>query len=446
MYWMYSRPLEHTLKWVQEKFAKKADVAEANTKALRAGYYFAETAEMFDISYQVKPAVIEPGVYRNITGNQATAYGFIAASRLTGLELFLGSYPITPASDILHALSRYKHFGVRTFQAEDEIAAVASAIGAAFGGALALTTTSGPGVALKAEAIGLAHMLELPLVIANVQRGGPSTGLPTTTEQADLFQALYGRNGEAPVPIVAPATSSDCFQVAIEASRLATKYMTPVFFLSDGYIANGAEPWKIPDVDTLPDLTVKFRTDPENYMPYMRDPKTLARPWVVPGTPGMEHRVGGLEKEHLTGNVSYDPENHEFMTHLRAEKIERITRDIPDAEVLGDTQGDLLVVGWGSTYGALRKAVTILQQRGHKVSHMHMRHLSPMAPNVEKVLRGFKTVAVAEMNLGQLRKVLREKFLLDIAGINKIQGQPFRVGELVERMLALMLERAEVKS
>ncbi len=443
-YWMYGRPLDHTLHWIEEKFANKPDFIQANTITLKAGFYYAETAEIFDISYRVLPAQIEPGTYRNITGNQATAMGFIAAGQLTGLDLFLGSYPITPASDILHNLSRYKHFGVRTFQAEDEIAAVCSAIGAAFGGALALTTTSGPGVALKGEAIGLAHMLELPLIIANVQRGGPSTGLPTKTEQSDLFQALYGRNGEAPVPIVAPATAGDCFMSAIEAARIATQYMTPVFFLSDGYIANGAEPWKIPDTDDLPDLKVEFRTNPEGFQPYMRDEETLSRPWVVPGTPEMEHRVGGLEKEHLTGNVSYDPQNHEFMTKLRAEKIARIAQSIPDAEILGPDEGDLLVIGWGSTYGALHKATKVLQARGRKVSHMHMRHLNPLAPNVERALKRFGTVAVAELNLGQLRSVLRDKFLVDAIGINKVQGLPFRVGELVTHMEAILHQRAEV--
>jgi 2-oxoglutarate ferredoxin oxidoreductase subunit alpha len=436
MYWMYARPLEHTLRWFEQKFTP--ELADANTRVLKAGYYFAETAEVFDAAFRVRPAKIAPGTYRNITGNAATAYGFIAASRLMGLELFLGSYPITPASDILHELSRYKNFGVRTFQAEDEIAAICGAIGAAFGGALALTTSSGPGVALKGEAIGLAHMLELPVIIANVQRGGPSTGLPTKTEQADLFQAVFGRNGECPVPVVAAATPSDCFDMAIEAARIAVQHMTPVFFLSDGYIANGSEPWRVPDVASLPDLTVQFHTDPTDFKPYARDPETLSRPWVIPGTPGLEHRIGGLEKEHLTGNVSYDSKNHEFMVKLRAEKVQRIARSIPDAELLGEEVGDLLLIGWGSTYGALHQATKHLRSLGKRVSHLHMRHMFPLAPNVERVMRGFGKVAVAEMNLGQLQTILRAKFLIDVQGIHKVQGQPFRVQELVARALELL--------
>ncbi len=440
MYWMYGRSMEHTLRWIEEKFASKPEFAGANASALKAGYYFGETAEIFEASYQVEPAKISPGLYRNITGNKATAYGFIAASQLCGLDLFLGSYPITPASDVLHELSKHKSFGVRTFQAEDEIAAVCAAIGASFGGHLALTTTSGPGVALKGEAIGLAHILELPLVIANIQRGGPSTGLPTKTEQADLLQAFFGRNGECPVPIVAASSPGDCFFMAIEAARIAVTYMTPVFFLSDGYIANGAEPWKIPDVSSLPRFDVKFRTDPENFLPYERDPETLARPWVRPGTPGMEHRVGGLEKEDKTGNVSYDPENHEFMVRTRTEKVARVAKNIAPAELFGPDSGDVLVIGWGGTYGAIRQAVTILREQGHAVSHMHMRHINPLAPNVEPTLRRFRKVAVAEINLGQLRHILRERFLLDIEGINKVQGQPFRAGELVARIQGLLAQ------
>lgn len=443
MYWVFGRPMEHTLTWIQKKFAKNADFVAANTAALKAGYHYGETTETFATTFLVKPAVIAPGTYRHITGNQATAFGFITAAKLTGAELFLGSYPITPASDILHELSRHKRFGVRTFQAEDEIAAVAAAIGAAYGGAIALTTTSGPGVALKSEAIGLAVMTELPLVIADVQRGGPSTGLPTKTEQADLLQAMFGRNGEAPVPIVAPQTPGDCYGTAIEAVRLATKYMTPVFFLSDGYIANGAEPWRIPDVASLPDLTVTYRTDPEGFLPYERDEVTLARPWVKPGTPGLEHRIGGLEKADGLGNVSYDPKNHEKMIHLRQAKIDRIADDIPDAELYGADAGDLLLVGWGGTFGALRAAAMHLRRRGHAVSHLHLRHLNPMPKNVEPTLRRFAQVVAAELNQGQLRALLRAKYLVDVKGLNKMQGQPFKVWELIDRVEAMLSPREE---
>ena len=433
-YWMYGRPLDHTVQWLEGKFAGKPDLIDANVRAMKAGYYYGETAGIFAESYRVRPAVIPAGTYRNITGNQASALGFIAGARQAGLELFLGSYPITPASDILHELSKHKNHNVRTFQAEDEIAAVSSAIGAAFGGALALTTTSGPGVALKGEAIGLAHILELPLIVANIQRGGPSTGLPTKTEQADLLQAMYGRNGESPCPIVAPATPGDCFYMAVEAARIATQYMTPVMFMSDGYIANGAEPWKVPNADELPKFPVTFRTDTDNFLPYERDEETLARPWVKPGTPGLEHRVGGLEKQNLTGNVSYDPENHEFMNKVRAEKVARVANSIPDAELFGDGEGDVLVIGWGGTYGAIRQAVTHHQGLGAKVSHLHMRHIWPFAPNVEPLLGKFRKVAVAEINLGQLSRLLRDAFLVDTIGINKLQGQPFKVGELVARI------------
>jgi len=432
MYWIFGRPLDHTIQWVNRKFKARPEVASANVAVLKAGYHYGETTETFVVRYDVPAATIAPGTYRHITGNQATAYGFVTASRLAGADLFLGSYPITPASDVLHELSRHKRFGVRTFQAEDEIAAVAAAIGAAYGGAIALTTTSGPGVALKGEAIGLAVMTELPLVVVNVQRGGPSTGLPTKTEQSDLLQAMFGRNGEAPMPIVAPATPGDCFVMAIEAVRLATKYMTPVFFLSDGYIANGAEPWRIPAVEDLPELSIRYRTDPEGFMPYLRDEVTLARPWVKPGTPGLEHRIGGLEKAEGSGNVSYGPRNHERMVELRAEKIERIAADIPDAELYGDPAGDLLLVGWGGTWGALRAAAMHLRRRGNKVSHLHIRHLNPLPGNVESVMRSFGTVVAAELNLGQLRHLLRARFLIDVKGYNKIQGQPFKVWEIVD--------------
>lgn len=435
MYWMYGRSLKHTLKWIEEKFASKPQYADGNTRALKAGYFYGETAELFAHSYEVKPATISPGRYRNITGNQAAAYGFIAAAHQAGLPLFLGSYPITPASDILHELSRHKRHGVRTFQAEDEIAAVGSALGAAFGGALALTTSSGPGVALKGEAIGLAHILELPLVVANIQRGGPSTGLPTKTEQADLLQALYGRNGEAPVPVVAASGPGDCFWTALEAARIALTYMTPVFFLSDGYVANGAEPWLIPDASTLPEIEVSFRTDPENFKPYMRDPETLSRPWVKPGTPGLEHRIGGLEKQAETGDVSYDPQNHEDMIRIRMAKVAGIK--VPDAEIYGPDEGEVLIIGWGGTYGSLRSATQTLRAQGRDVSHMHLRHLNPLPANVESALRRYRHVVVAELNMGQLKSVLRDRFLVDCIGLNKVQGKPFTISEVVARVSTL---------
>ncbi len=437
MFWMFGRSPERTSKWIEAKFKSEPTLAEANQAALKAGLHFGDTTDLFHTTYTVPPARLAPGLYRQITGNQATAYGFIAGAQRAGLTLFLGSYPITPASDVLHELASLKHFGVRTFQAEDEIAAVASAIGASFGGELGLTTTSGPGLALKSEAINLALMVELPLVIANIQRGGPSTGLPTKTEQADLLQALFARNGESPVAVVAAATPSDCFAMAIEAVRLATKYMTPVIFLSDGYIANGAEPWRVPEVDTLPDLRVRFEADPAGFTPYRRDPVTLARPWVRPGTPGLEHRIGGLEKEDGSGNVSYDPANHEHMVRRRADKIARIADDIVDAELDGPDSGELLLVGWGGTFGAIRRATIVLRERGIAASHLHLRHLAPMAKNVGPTLSRFKTVICCELNLGQLQMLLRAKHLVDVKGIHKVQGQPFRVSELVERALAV---------
>jgi 2-oxoglutarate ferredoxin oxidoreductase subunit alpha len=444
MYWMYNRSLDYTLSWIDSKFGKDPDTVAANAAALRAGYNFGVTTEVFGVSYRVPAATIAPGLYRNITGNQATAIGFTVAAKKANLSLFLGSYPITPASDILHELSRLKNYGVRTFQAEDEIAAVGAAIGAAYSGAIGLTTTSGPGVSLKSEAIGLALMVELPLIICDVQRGGPSTGLPTKTEQADLLQALFGRHAESPVAVVAAATPSDCFDMAFEAVRLATKYMTPVFLLTDGYIANGAEPWRVPNFEELPQIPVEFRTDPEGYLPYARNPETLARSWVRPGTPGLEHRIGGLEKGENTGNVSYDPINHERMVKIRAEKIARIAKDVPPAELFGEPTGDLLLVGWGGTYGSIRAATQQLRQRGIAASHLHIRHMNPLPENVEATLRGFKTVAAAELNLGQLRLVLRAKYLVDVHGINKVQGQPFRVDELVERALALLPKQGGV--
>jgi 2-oxoglutarate ferredoxin oxidoreductase subunit alpha len=430
-YWMYGRELDYTERWIRQKFSKRQELIDANLKALRAGYHFGETTEAFRVTYIVPPARIQPGTYRQITGNEATAWGFIAAAELAGLDLYYGSYPITPASDILHELARHKRHRVKTFQAEDEIAAVGSAIGAAFGGALALTGTSGPGVALKAEAIGLAVSVELPLIVICVQRGGPSTGLPTKTEQADLLQAMCGRNGESPLPVVAPATPAECFAMAIEAARLATKYMTPVFYLSDGYLANGAEPWRLPSRDDFKSFKVKFRTDPEGFFPFLRDTVTLARPWVRPGTPGLEHRIGGLEKQEVTGNVSYDPQNHQRMTDLRAAKIAGIAKDIPLAEVYGDPAGGTLLVGWGGTYGALRAATMAVRAQGQQVSHMHLRHLNPFPSNVGEVLGRYDRVVCAELNSGQLRMLLRAKYLVDVQGYNKVQGQAFSISELV---------------
>lgn len=434
MYWMYNRPMESTIDWIEKKFGNKPEIKEANLRVLKAGWNFSETTEIFAVRYEVGPAKLAPGKYRNITGNQALAWGLIAASKKAKLDLFLGSYPITPASDILHELSVYKHFGVKTFQAEDEIAGVTSALGASFGGALGVTTTSGPGVALKTEAIGLAVMVELPLIIVNVQRGGPSTGLPTKTEQADLLQSLYGRNGEAPVPIIAAATPADCFETAFEASRIALKYMTPIFCLSDGYLGNGSEPWLIPDYNALPEIAPKFRTEKEGFFPYSRDEQTLSRPWAIPGTPGLEHRIGGLEKQHITGNVNYEPLNHEFMIKMRAEKIERIANEIPLAKVEGDSQGDLLVVGWGGTYGSIKSAVAHHRQKGNSVSHLHLRWLNPMPRNVGEILYKFKHILIPELNLGQLVKVLRAKYLVPAVGLNKIQGLPFKSIEIESKI------------
>jgi len=430
MYWMYNRPIDPTADWIKNKFASKPEIMEANLRVLKAGWNYGETTEIFTVRYTVGKAKLPPGKYRNITGNQATAWGLMAAADKANLELFLGSYPITPASDILHELSMFKNFGVKTFQAEDEIAGITSAIGASFGGALGVTTTSGPGVALKTEALGLAVMVELPLVCCNIQRGGPSTGLPTKTEQADLLQALYGRNGEAPIPVIAAATPADCFDAVFESARIALKYMTPVIFLSDGYLGNGSEPWLIPDYDKLPDISPKFRTNPEGFLPYLRDEKTLARPWAIPGTPGLEHRIGGLEKQHLTGNVSYDPQNHEMMVKLRAEKVERISDELPPAEVDGEPEGELLVVGWGSTYGAIRSAIGRVRDRGGKVTHLHLRYLNPFQKNVGEILYRFKHVLVPEMNLGQLSKVLRSKYLVPTVSLNKVQGLPFKAVEI----------------
>ena len=433
--WLYDRPVERVKERIDAKFGRRNPVmAEANKLALQGGFNHAESIELLTNQYKVPGAKLPPGKYRRITGNEATALGFVAASHITGLPLFYGSYPITPASDILHHLSTFRNFGVKTFQAEDEISAMGATIGAAFGGALALTGTSGPGVALKSEAIGLGVMTELPMVIVNVQRGGPSTGLPTKTEQADLLQAMFGRNGECPVGIVAPQSPSDCFDMAIEAFRIALQYMVPVFLLSDGYLANGSEPWRVPALADLPKIDVQFHTDAANFEPYSRDPKTLARPWAVPGTPGLEHRVGGLEKQDITGNVSYDPENHEHMIRLRAEKIERIADSIPELKVLGPSEGELLVLGWGSTAGAIRSAVERVQRRGGSVACAHLRHLSPFPRNLEKVLKRYEKVLVPELNAGQLRLLLRAKYLMDVIGLNKFQGQPFKIDEIEEEI------------
>jgi 2-oxoglutarate ferredoxin oxidoreductase subunit alpha len=430
MYWLYDRPLEPTLKWLAEKFANKPDIREANIRVLKAGWNYGETTELFKVRYAVAPARLAPGKYRNITGNQATAWGLMAAAQKAKIDLFLGSYPITPASDILHELSMYKNFGVKTFQAEDEIAGITSAIGASFSGALGATTTSGPGLSLKTEALGLAVMVELPLVVVNVQRGGPSTGLPTKTEQGDLLQALYGRNGEAPLPVIAAATPSDCFNVVYESARIAIKYMTPVICLTDGYLGNGSEPWLIPDYDKLPAIDPHFRIDPKGFLPYERDEITLARPWAIPGTPGLEHRIGGLEKQNLTGNVNYEAANHELMVRLRSEKVERIANDIPSAEVEGDQQGDVLVVGWGSTYGAIKTAVQRHRAKGNHVSHLHLRYLNPMQKNIGEIISRFKTILVPELNLGQLIKIIRANYLVPAVGLNKVQGAPFLAEEI----------------
>jgi 2-oxoglutarate ferredoxin oxidoreductase subunit alpha len=435
VYWLYDRPMEPTIKWIGERFgAKSPEIAEANTQALKAGYNYADTTEVFTVHYHVGKAKIKPGKYRNITGNEATALGFVTAAQLTGRPLFYGSYPITPASDILHELSKHKNFGVKTFQAEDEIAAICAAIGASFTGHIGLTGTSGPGVALKSEAINLAVMTELPVVIIDVQRGGPSTGLPTKTEQADLLQAMFGRNSESPVAIVAPATPGDCFHMAIEAVRIATKYMVPTFYLSDGYLGNGSEPWEIPSVASLPQIEIKFRTDPEGFFPYLRDEETLARPWAIPGTPGLEHRIGGIEKQHITGNVNYEPDNHDFMVRLRAEKVARIANDIPPVEVFGAPEGKVLVLGWGSTYGSITTAVEQLQEKGASVSGAHLRYLNPFPKNLGEVLRGFETVIIPELNLGQLALLVRAKYLVDAVSFSQVKGKPFKVATLVNKI------------
>jgi 2-oxoglutarate ferredoxin oxidoreductase subunit alpha len=441
--WLFHRPTEGTIRFLEEKFARKPEIMRANIAAFRAGWNFGETTEDFSVSYEVKPAPMAPGSYRNISGNLALAYGLIAASQRAGRPIFLGSYPITPASDILHELARHKRFGVETFQAEDEIAGVGAALGAAFGGAIGVTTTSGPGLSLKAETVGLAVSLELPLVICDIQRGGPSTGLPTKTEQSDLLQAMYGRNGEAPLPIVAPQSPSDCFYAAIEVVRIATKYRTPVILLSDGYLANGSEPWRLPDLSTLPDMRVEFATGPNHetedgqqvFWPYKRDPETLARPWAVPGTPGLEHRIGGLEKADGHGNISYDPANHDFMVRTRAAKVAGIARDIPllDVEDPGVETGHparVLVLGWGSTYGPIGAACRAVRRAGRQVAQAHLRHLNPFPANTGEVLRRYDKVLIPEMNLGQLSMLIRATYLVDAIGYNRVRGLPFKAEEL----------------
>lgn len=444
LYWMYNRDMENTIQFLQDKFGKKAEILDSNIRALKAGYNYGDTTETFTTRYRVEKARMEPGVYRNIMGNQAVAIGLIAASQKSNLPLFLGTYPITPASDILHELSRYKSFGIKTFQAEDEIAGITSAIGAAYGGALGVTTTSGPGMALKAEAMGLAVMLEIPLLICNIQRGGPSTGLPTKTEQSDLLQSYYGRNGECPMPVVAAATPSDCFHMVYEAVRIAVQHMTPVIFLSDGYIANGAEPWKFPSANDLMPIEVKFKTDlgdgEEKFMPYLRDEK-LVRPWAVPGTPGLEHRIGGLEKQNITGNVSYEPENHQLMIKIRQEKVDKIAQYIPDQKLdSGPEKGKILVLGWGSTYGAIKSAVAEIQAQGHAVSHAHIRYLRPFPKNLGDMLKHFDEILIPEINNGQLIKIIREQFLVDAKGYNKMMGIPITKTELVMKLREMLSE------
>jgi len=439
-YWLYNRSMEPTVRWIDDKFKKKPLLAEANQLALKAGYSYCEATEVFQTSYEIPPAQLSPGVYRNLSGNQALALGFVTAAHKAGLQLFLGSYPITPASDILHELSQYKNFGVLTFQAEDEIASITSAIGASYAGKLAITTTSGPGMALKTEALGLAVMTELPLVICDIQRGGPSTGLPTKTEQADLLQALFGRNSEAPIPVLAAATPGDCFWIAVEACRIALKYMVPVIVLSDGYLANGAEPWRIPSVDEIPGITVHFATDPRDFHPYKRHPETLARPWAIPGTPGLEHRIGGLEKQDVTGNVNYEPLNHENMVRIRAAKIDAITQDVPNVMPNGDAEGDLLIVSWGSTCGSITQSVKAQREKGRRIGHLHLRYLNPLPGNVGDILKRYRKVLVPELNMGQLLWVLRAKYLVNAIGLNKIQGRPFKQSELdqkIEEVLGL---------
>ena len=446
MFWLYERSMAGTEKWIAEKFSGKDAIAEANKRALNAGYAFGETTEIFHTHYRVAPAHLAPGTYRNITGNEATALGFVMASTLAARDLFLASYPITPASDILHQLSSYKHLGIKTVQSEDEIAAIGAAVGAAYGGAMGMTTTSGPGMALKAEMLGLAVMVELPLVVVDVQRAGPSTGMPTKTEQGDLLMSMFGRNSDSPIPVIAPATPAECFTMAIEAWRIALKHMTPVVYLSDAFLATGAEPWKIPQASDLPSIAIENAppSDRGGFRPYQRDPETLARPWAIPGTKGLEHRIGGLEKLDELGTVSYDPDNHHRMNLLRAEKVARVARDIPATEVWGDSEGDLLILGWGSTYGSIRSATERLRERGKSVSHAHLRYLNPLPNDLGDILKRFKRVLLPELNLGQLRMLLRAKYLVDIVGFNLVRGKPFQIGEIEAKAESLLGESVEV--
>jgi len=444
MYWLFNRPLEPTLRWIQDKFAGKPELIEANHLALQGGYNFAHSTELFQITYEVRPARFAPGTYRNISGNTALALGLVAAARQAGLTLFYGSYPITPASDVLHELSKHKNLGVITFQAEDEIAAIGAALGASFAGCLGTTATSGPGMVLKSETMGLAVTAELPLIIVDVQRGGPSTGLPTKTEQADLLMALFGRHGEAPMPIIAASTPGDCFHMAIEAARIATKYMTPVILLSDGYLANGAEPWQVPSLADLPSYKVNLRTEAAGFMPFHRDSRTLARQWGIPGTPGLEHRVGGLEHD-AHGNVSYDPLNHENMTHLRADKIAGIANDIPLLEVDGPAEGDLLILGWGSTEGAIVGACEQLAAEGKRVARAHLHYMNPLPRNLGEVLRRYRRVLVPEMNTGQLAFLLRARYLIDVVSFSKVQGKPFKMSEIKARVDEMLAEGSNVR-
>ncbi len=444
LYWMYNRDMDNTIRFLTEKFGKKDTILQSNIKSLQAGYNYADTTETFTTRYRVNKAKMVSGSYRNIMGNQALSYGLIAASQKSGLQLFLGSYPITPASDILHELSKHKAFGVKTFQAEDEIAAITSAIGASYGGLLGLTTTSGPGMALKTEAMGLAVMLEIPLLIINVQRGGPSTGLPTKTEQSDLLQAYYGRNGECPMPVIAASTPSDCFSAVYEAVRIAVQHMTPVIFLSDGFIANGSEPWKYPQSEDLPKIEVKFKTElgdhEEKFQPYLRDEK-LVRPWAIPGAPGLEHRVGGLEKQNITGNISYDPDNHQLMVKIREEKVEKIAQYIPEQKLdNGPEKGKLLIIGWGSTYGAIKSAVIELLEQGYEVAHAHLRYVRPFPANLGDIIKNFDQVLIPEINNGQLIKIIRDKYLVDAKGYNKIMGIPITKGEMIDEVKKMLSE------
>jgi 2-oxoglutarate ferredoxin oxidoreductase subunit alpha len=436
--WIYTRPLEPTLDWINKRFAKRADIAESNIRVLKAGHAFGETAEIFAEHYTIEAADMPPGLYRAMTGNRALAWGLLAAAQRSAVPVVYGAYPITPASSVLEELAMHKRFRIRTIQAEDEIAAIASVIGAAFGGAIGVTGSSGPGIALKSEGIGLAVTAELPIVIFDIQRGGPSTGLPTKTEQADLMQAMYGRNSESPVVVIAPATPGDCFYIAYEAVRLAAKYMVPVFVLSDGFLANGSEPWLIPDVNTLPPIDIKFRTEQEGFFPYLRDPATLARPWVKPGTPGLEHRIGGLEKQDVTGDISYDAENHDHMVRQRAEKVRRVAQEIPPTSINGPATGDLLVVGWGGTYGAITAAVERAQADGKSVAQIHLRHLNPLPPDLGHILREYRRILVPEINSGQLVRVLRAEYLVDAVGFNKVRGLPLASEEIQEAVNQLL--------